>query len=323
MKWEAGQALVLQELHEPMAQERGVRLLLLRDDLTHPILPGNKWRKLKYNLLEARRLGHHTLLTFGGAYSNHLAAVAAAGKLTGLHTIGVVRGEELGNGPANALNPTLDQAVADGMQLLYLDRATYRRKQEPAVLANLLQQTGPAYIIPEGGSNALALPGCAELVTELRSQTAFDYLCVACGTGGTLAGLLTGLHGTEEAVGVAALKGGEFLRAEIDALTQATTGQIFANYDLQTAYHAGGYARFSPELLAFIQGFQERHGVLLDPLYTGKLLWGVLDLLTKGYFAPGSTVVAIHTGGLQGWAGFRQRFGNRSGWWPEESSFSL
>ncbi|WP_048826260.1 1-aminocyclopropane-1-carboxylate deaminase/D-cysteine desulfhydrase [Hymenobacter sp. DG25B] len=322
MNREAGEAplLVLQELVEPVAQARGVRLVLLRDDLTHPELPGNKWRKLKYNLLEARRQGHDTLLTFGGAYSNHLAAVAAAGRLTGLRTIGVVRGEELQNSPASALNPTLAQAVADGMQLLYLDRATYRRKQEQAVLAGLLLQTGPAYIIPEGGSNALALPGCAELVTALQDQLPFDYLCVACGTGGTLAGLLTGLQGAQQAVGVAALKGGEFLRQEVDALTQAGTGQAFTNYSLQTQYHAGGYARFSPEILGFIRSFQERYDVLLDPVYTGKLLWAVLDLLKQGYFPPGSTVVAVHTGGLQGWAGFRQRFGNRSAWWPEGSA---
>jgi 1-aminocyclopropane-1-carboxylate deaminase/D-cysteine desulfhydrase-like pyridoxal-dependent ACC family enzyme len=302
---------------EPLALARGVRLVLLRDDLTHPELPGNKWRKLKYNLQEARRQGHHTLLTFGGAYSNHLAAVAAAGRLTGLRTIGVVRGEELQNRQLQAQNPTLAQAVADGMQLRYLDRTTYRRKQEPAVLADLLRETGPAYVIPEGGSNALALPGCAELVTALQSQMPFDYLCVACGTGGTLAGLLTGLQGAQQAVGVAALKGGEFLRQEVDALTQAATGRVFTNYDLQTGYHAGGYARFSPEILGFIRSFQERHGVLLDPVYTGKLLWAVLDLLTKEYFPAGSTVVAVHTGGLQGWAGFRQRFGSRSAWWPE------
>ncbi|WP_258048970.1 1-aminocyclopropane-1-carboxylate deaminase/D-cysteine desulfhydrase [Hymenobacter sp. NBH84] len=193
--------LILQELPEPVAARRNIRLLLLRDDLTQPALPGNKWRKLKYNLREARHLGHNTLLTFGGAYSNHLAAVAAAGPLHGFRTVGVVRGE-----PTLPLNPTLAGAQAHGMQLHYLDRATYRRKTEPEVLAELLREVGPAYVIPEGGSNALALPGCAELVTELTQQTDFDYLCVACGTGGTLAGLLTGLAGTRQAIGVAALK---------------------------------------------------------------------------------------------------------------------
>jgi 1-aminocyclopropane-1-carboxylate deaminase/D-cysteine desulfhydrase-like pyridoxal-dependent ACC family enzyme len=297
-------------LHE-IPTDYNARLLLLRDDLAHPELPGNKWRKLKYNLAEAWRQGHHTLLTFGGAFSNHIAAVAAAGRLTGLRTIGLIRGEE-----TVPLNPTLARAAADGMALRYLSREDYRRKAEPEFLAELLQETGPAYVVPEGGSNALALPGCAELVTELQAQTDFDYLGVACGTGGTLAGLLTGLAPHQQAVGVAALKNGGFLRTDIDALTQAATGRAFATYDLRTDYHLGGYARFSPELLHFIQEFEARHGVLLDPIYTGKLLWGIFDLLRQGYFRPGSTVVAVHTGGLQGWAGFRQRFGPRSAWWP-------
>ena len=301
------------ELPEPAAQRRNIRLLLLRDDLTHPALPGNKWRKLKYNLLEARRQGHDTLLTFGGAFSNHLAAVAAAGRLYGLRTIGVVRGE-----PQPALNPTLARAAADGMQLRYLDRTAYRHKHEPALLADLLRATGPAYVLPEGGTNALALPGCAELITELRAQTAFDYVCVACGTGGTLAGLLTGLDGAQQAVGVAALKNGAFLHTDIDALTQAAVGKTFDNWSLQTEYHLGGYAAFSAELLAFIHQFQHRHGVLLDPIYTGKLLFAVLDLLEKDFFAPGSTVVAVHTGGLQGWPGFAQRYAGRSPWWPAD-----
>ncbi|QNH61923.1 1-aminocyclopropane-1-carboxylate deaminase/D-cysteine desulfhydrase [Hymenobacter sediminicola] len=304
--------MILQPLHEPEAARRNIRLLLLRDDLAHPELPGNKWRKLKYNLTEARRLGHDTLLTFGGAFSNHIAAVAAVGRLTGLRTIGIIRGEE-----TLPLNPTLARAVANGMTLRYLDRESYRHKQEPEFLAELLRETGPAYVVPEGGSNALALPGCAELVSELAAETNFNYLCVACGTGGTLAGLLTGLAPNQYAVGVAALKNGGFLRTDVDALTQAASGRTFSTYDLRTEYHLGGYARFSPELLRFIQEFQARYGVLLDPVYTGKLLFGVLDLLRQDYFSAGSTVVAVHTGGLQGWAGFRQRFGHRSVWWPE------
>ena len=292
--------MLLQPIPEPAAERAGVRLLLLRDDLTHPELPGNKWRKLKYNLQEARRLGHDALLTFGGAYSNHLAAVAAAGRLLGLRTVGMVRGEELA---AQPLNPTLTQARADGMELHFLDRATYRRKHEPEVMAQLLQATGPAYVLPEGGSNALALPGCAELVTKLRAETSFDYLCVACGTGGTLAGLATGLQGPELALGFAALKKADFLRQDIDHLTQAATGHHYTNWQLHTAYHGGGYARLSPELRQFIQDFRQHHGVFLDPVYTSKMLVGVLDLLAQGHFRRGSTVVAVHTGGLQAWAG--------------------
>ncbi|MFD2719150.1 1-aminocyclopropane-1-carboxylate deaminase/D-cysteine desulfhydrase [Hymenobacter monticola] len=298
---------LLQEIREPVANARGVRLLLWRDDLAHPDLPGNKARKLKYNLQAARAQGHRTLLTFGGAYSNHLAAVATAGRLLDFRTIGLVRGDAPTAGAA--LNPTLTQAAADGMALHYLDRSSYRRRAEPEFLAEVQARFGPAYVLPEGGTNVLALPGCAELVDEIRAQVEFDALAVAVGTGGTLAGLLTGLCGLEQALGVAALKNGGFLRAEIDELTQQAVGKTFPDYSLQTDYHFGGYARYSAELLAFIEAFQQRHGVLLDPIYTGKMLFGVLDLIRQGHFAPGSTVVAIHTGGQQAWAGWHQRFG--------------
>ncbi|WP_426058459.1 1-aminocyclopropane-1-carboxylate deaminase/D-cysteine desulfhydrase [Hymenobacter sp. B1770] len=299
---------LLQEINEPLAAAQGVRLLLWRDDLAHPDLPGNKARKLKYNLEAARGQGYRTLLTFGGAYSNHVAAVATAGRLYGFKTIGLIRGDAPGAGPA-VLNPTLTQAAADGMALHYLDRSAYRRRSNPDFIAEKLAEFGPAYVLPEGGTNSLALSGCAELVAELRSLTDFDALAVAVGTGGTLAGLLTGLAGQQQAVGVAALKNGGFLRAEVDTLTEQAVGQTFANYSLQTDYHFGGYAKYSAELLGFIQQFRERHAVLLDPVYTGKLLFGVLDLIGKEHFQRGSTVVAIHTGGLQAWAGWHQRFG--------------
>ena len=294
-----------------MAAARGVRLLLWRDDLAHPDLPGNKARKLKYNLAAARQQGHRTLLTFGGAYSNHIAAVATAGRLFGFQTIGLIRGDEPAFG--TALNPTLARAAADGMALHYLDRTAYRRRAEPEFVAGLLARFGPAYVLPEGGTNALALPGCAELVAEIRQQGAFDALAVAVGTGGTLAGLLTGLAGPEKAIGVAALKNGSFLRAEVDALTRAATGQTYTNYSVQTDYHFGGYAKYSAPLLDFIAQFRQRHGVLLDPIYTGKLLFGVFDLIGRGYFAPGSSVVAIHTGGQQAWAGWEARYGRLPG----------
>jgi 1-aminocyclopropane-1-carboxylate deaminase/D-cysteine desulfhydrase-like pyridoxal-dependent ACC family enzyme len=274
-----------------------VRLLLWHDD--------NKARKLKYNLLAARQQGHHTLLTFGGAYSNHIAAVAAAGRQHGLRTIGLIRGEE-----TQPLNPTLAQAAADGMQLHYLDRASYRRRAEPDFQAELQSQYGPAYQLPEGGTNTLALPGCAELVADIRREIPdFDVLAVPVGTGGTLAGLLCGLGGQQQALGVAALKNGGFLRGEVDALTQQAVGRTFANSTIETGYHFGGYARYSTELLAFIREFQQQHGLLLDPVYTSKMLFGVLDLARQGRFAAGSTVVAVHTGGLQGWKGWRERFG--------------
>jgi 1-aminocyclopropane-1-carboxylate deaminase/D-cysteine desulfhydrase-like pyridoxal-dependent ACC family enzyme len=297
-----GASSLLQPIAHPAAERHGVRLLLWRDDLLHPDLPGNKARKLKYNLQEAIWQGFTDLLTFGGAYSNHLAAVAAAGRLYGFETIGLVRGEE-----HQPLNPTLARCVADGMQLHYLDRATYRRRAEPTFLAEIQEQFGPAYLLPEGGTNALALRGVAELISELRQHTSFDAVAVAAGTGGTLAGLALGLAEANypaRAVGVAALKGGDFLRAEIDALTQEAAGRTLTNYELHTGYHFGGYAKLPAGLRQFIGQFEADFGVLLDPIYTSKLLAGVLDLIEKGHFAPGSTVVAVHTGGLQAWAGF-------------------
>ena len=291
-------------INHPAAERRGVRLLVWRDDLLHPDLPGNKARKLKYNLLAARAQGYSRLLTFGGAYSNHLAAVAAAGRLYGFETVGLVRGEK-----HLPLNPTLARCQADGMQLHYLNRTTYRRRAEPELLAAIQQQFGPAYLLPEGGTNALALRGVAEMIGELRQHTDFDAVAVAAGTGGTLAGLALGLAEAQypaRAVGVAALKDAGFLRAEIDALTQATVAQTLTNYELHLGYHYGGYAKLPPELRAFIQRFEADFGVMLDPIYTGKMLVGVLDLIEKGHFARGSTVVAVHTGGLQAWAGFLQ-----------------
>ena len=293
--------ILLQPIPHPRAARRNVCLLLWRDDLLNPALPGNKARKLKYNLLQARAEGQARLLTFGGAYSNHLAAVAAAGRLYGFETVGLVRGEE-----SLPPNPTLARCAADGMRLHYLDRATYRRRAEPALLAELQAHFGPAYPLPEGGTNALALRGVAELIGELRQHTDFDAVAVAAGTGGTLAGLALGLAKAAypaRAVGVAALKGADFLRADVDALLAGTSGASSA-YELHTGYHFGGYARLPAELRAFIQQFEADFGVLLDPIYTGKLLFGVLNLIGKGHFAPGSTVVAVHTGGLQAWAGF-------------------
>jgi 1-aminocyclopropane-1-carboxylate deaminase/D-cysteine desulfhydrase-like pyridoxal-dependent ACC family enzyme len=296
------QPLLLQSISHPVATRQGVRLLLWRDDLLHPDLPGNKARKLKYNLRQARAEGHSRLLTFGGAYSNHLAAVAAAGRLYGFATTGLVRGEE-----HRPLNPTLARCAADGMALHYLDRATYRRRAEFGLLAEMQRQYGPAYLLPEGGTNALALRGVAELIAELRQHTDFDAVAVAAGTGGTLAGLALGLAEASypaRAVGVAALKGADFLRAEVDTLTLAAVGTVLSNYELHTGYHFGGYAKLPAELRAFIHQFRADYGVLLDPIYTGKLLFGVLDLIEKNHFAPGSTVVAVHTGGLQAWGGF-------------------
>ncbi|WP_210462949.1 1-aminocyclopropane-1-carboxylate deaminase/D-cysteine desulfhydrase [Rufibacter roseolus] len=294
--------VLLQPLSDPLLTHKGVELAVLREDLLHPRIPGNKWRKLKYNLQAAQEGGCETLVTFGGAFSNHIAAVAAAGKEFGFSAIGYIRGEE-----TLPLNPTLAFATGCGMQLRYLSRSDYRLRQDTRFQAEILKSAPKPYLLPEGGTNLLAVKGCTEIVTELTAP--WDMLCVAAGTGGTLAGIVAGAAGKGKIIGFPALKGGEFLRDEVTELVQAYTGRTYHNWELQTGYHFGGYAKHTPELLAFIQTFHQRHDILLDPVYTGKMLFGVFDLIRQDYFPGGTRLIAVHTGGQQGWAGYAQRYG--------------
>ncbi|MEW1658416.1 pyridoxal-phosphate dependent enzyme [Streptomyces sp. NPDC093707] len=283
----------LQPVDDGPFTRRGVRLVLKRDDLIHPALPGNKWRKLAPNLRAAAEAGDRALLTFGGAYSNHLRATAAAGRLLGLSTIGVVRGDELATAP---LNWSLARCAADGMRLHFVDRAAYRRKSDPDVLAALRDRFGAFRVIPEGGSNALAAQGCAELGRELRGRA--DTVAVACGTGGTLAGLAAGLGPGRRALGVPVLKGGSphFLHEEVAALQRAAFGGIRGDWTLAEDFHFGGYARRTPELDAFADAFEERHGLPVERVYVAKLLFALTALVERGAFPPGSTVAAVVTG---------------------------
>ncbi|MGW1885129.1 1-aminocyclopropane-1-carboxylate deaminase/D-cysteine desulfhydrase [Streptomyces sp. NPDC001970] len=279
---------------EPVEDERftrrGVRLLLKRDDLIHPDLPGNKWRKLAPNLLAA---AGRPVLTFGGAYSNHLRATAAAGRLLGFRTIGVVRGDELAGRP---LNPSLAQCAADGMRLHFVDRTTYRRKTEPEVLAALLAAYGDCFVIPEGGSNALAAHGCTDLGRELRGVA--DVAVVACGTGGTLAGLAAGLAPGQRALGIPVLKGG-FLGDGMRALQKDAFGGPAGDWTLDERFHFGGYARTTPALVAFAEDFEARHKLPVERLYVAKMLYALVALAEEGAFAPGTTVAAVITGSPQ------------------------
>ncbi|MET9360595.1 pyridoxal-phosphate dependent enzyme [Streptomyces sp. NPDC006632] len=278
----------LEEAADERFARHGVRLLLKRDDLIHPDLVGNKWRKLELNL---RAAAGRPVLTFGGAYSNHLRATAAAGRLLGFPTIGVVRGDELAGRP---LNPSLAQCVADGMRLHFVDRSTYRRKSSPDVLAGLLDLLGrDVYVVPEGGSNSLAVRGCTALGEELRGVT--DVVGVACGTGGTLAGLAAGLAPGQRAIGVPVLRG-DFLTSEIRTLQHAAFGGPRGTWTLDDRFHFGGYARVPAELDSFARDFEERHGVGVERVYVAKLLYGLVRLAGEGAFAPGSRVTAILTG---------------------------
>ncbi|MBK0404361.1 1-aminocyclopropane-1-carboxylate deaminase/D-cysteine desulfhydrase [Adhaeribacter sp. BT258] len=290
----------VQKLESELLHGKQIELYVRREDLLHPDVSGNKWRKLKHNLLAAAEQHFETLLTFGGAFSNHIAAVAAAGKLFGFKTIGLIRGEE-----HLPLNHTLQQATENGMQLHYQDRETYRRKNEPDLQARLKQQFGHAYLIPEGGTNALALKGCTEIISEIKVD--FDVLCCAAGTGGTAAGLLCGLNGSKALLAFSALKG-DFLQQEIDAFTQICSGRTYRNWHLQTAYHFGGYAKTKPELFAFIQEFEQQFQIPLEPVYTAKMFFGLFELIRQNHFPAGTKIMALHTGGLQGNAGFKKEF---------------
>lgn len=279
----------LQEVADERFERHGVRLLLKRDDLIHPELIGNKWRKLVPNL---ERAAGRTLLTFGGAYSNHLRATAAAGRLLGLPTVGVVRGDELAGRP---LNPSLARCAADGMRLHFADRASYRRKAEPETLAALLRAAGAedAYVVPEGGSNTLAVRGCRALGEELRGRA--DVVALACGTGGTLAGLAAGLAPEQRALGIPVLKGG-FLAEEIQALQQRAFGARRGDWRLDERFHFGGYARVPAELDAFADDFERRHGIPLERLYVAKSLYALVTLAEEGAFTPGTRLAAVVTG---------------------------
>jgi len=279
----------LVELQDDRLAMRHVRMYLKRDDLIHPELTGNKWRKLKYNLDAASSYGAKTLLTFGGAYSNHIRAVAAAGHYFDFGTVGVIRGEE-----RLPLNETLAYATAKGMRLTYMDRTTYREKAEPWVIARLRMHFGDFYLIPEGGSNALALPGCAELVDEIAVP--FDVICCPVGTGGTLAGIASALKPGQRAVGVSVLKGGGFLNRNVAELQAEALDEVTDNWTIETEFHHGGYAKSCSELESFIARFEREHGLELDAIYTGKMMFAVFELIERGEFAPGTRIVAVITG---------------------------
>lgn len=267
----------------------GVELWLKRENLIHPTVSGNKYRKLKYNLIHAKANKLDTLITFGGAFSNHIAAVAAAGELCNFKTVGIIRGEELELKIQD--NPTLQFAKDKGMSLKFVSRATYRQKAETTYLESLKRTYPVAYIIPEGGTNDLAVKGCEEILT--KEDAVFDVICCAVGTGGTIAGLINSAQSHQKIMGFPALKG-DFLTDEIRKFARRN------NWQLVNDYHFGGYAKINDTLVAFINRSYEDLGIQLDPVYTGKMLFGIADLINKEYFEPHTKILAIHTGGLQG-----------------------
>ncbi len=282
-------------------KEWGVELYIKREDKIHPFVSGNKFRKLKYNLIEAEKGGFKTLLTFGGAFSNHIAAVASAGEGFGFNTIGVIRGDELKN--KTSLNETLSFAQDCGMQFKYVSREDYRNKTSEAFINHLKDEFGNFYLVPEGGTNSFAIKGCEEILTNEDKD--FDYVCSAVGTGGTISGLINRSKPSQQVLGFPALKG-DFLKEDISKFVTNT------NWNLTSGYHFGGYAKINTDFVAFINQFKANYNVPLDPVYTGKMMFGIFDLIEKGFFKKGSKILAIHTGGLQGISGMNTVLKNKN-----------
>lgn len=279
----------IQEIHDPLLDKAGVRLLLKREDLNHPFVSGNKWWKLKYNLEEAKNQNKKTLLTVGGTYSNHIYATAAAASELDFQSIGIIRGEE-----TLPLNPTLSFAKKRGMKLHYVSREQYRKKTEPEFIEQLQNQFGDFYLIPEGGTNDLAVKGVTEFAQTLGNE--FDYLCCPVGTGGTLAGIINGVPSNKIIFGFSSLKGGGFLQEEVTQWLKVSSRP----FTLVTDYHFGGYGKVTHDLNSFQQKFLTDYSIPFDLIYGSKMMFGVFDLVTKGFFSCGATILVIHTGGLQG-----------------------
>ena len=275
-----------------------VKIFMKRIDLVHPVISGNKWYKMKYNIAEMMDDKIDTLLTFGGAFSNHIHATAMAGKVFGFKTIGLLRGEE-----HLPLNETLQSAVDNGMEIHYVDRTTFRKRDTIEYLDELKNKFGDAFILPLGGTNNTALKGCAEIVENIDVD--YNYICSASGSGGTFAGIVAGLNGNKKGIVFPALKGGKFLEKVISDLVLNYTGKQFQNWSLNADYHFGGFAKLTKELVEFTKEFEKLNGFELDYIYTNKMMFGIAELIKSGYFKSGETIIAIHSGGLQGNLGMK------------------
>ncbi|MBT8246115.1 MAG: 1-aminocyclopropane-1-carboxylate deaminase/D-cysteine desulfhydrase [Winogradskyella sp.] len=285
----------------PIENDKNIQLYIKREDLIHPFISGNKYRKLKYNLLEAKRLKKDTILTFGGAFSNHIAAMAYAARINGLKAIGVIRGEEL-QGEIN-VNSTLKFAQENGMSFHFVTREDYRNKTSQYFQDELKNRFGDFYLIPEGGTNHQAVKGCEEILNSKDAQ--YDYICTCVGTGGTISGLINASKKYQKILGFPALKG-HFLSEEIAKFANNE------NWQLINDYHFGGYAKINTSLVTFINAFKLKYDIPLDPIYTGKMLFGIMDMIKLGKFESDSKILIIHTGGIQGIEGMNQRLKAKS-----------
>jgi 1-aminocyclopropane-1-carboxylate deaminase len=282
----------------PVLKKHGIELFLQRDDLLHPEISGNKWRKLKYNIKAFKNGGFDQIVTFGGAFSNHIAATAAAGHKFNVPTVGIIRGEE-----SSISNPTLKLAKNKGMNLKFINRTKYKQKDEETFLKALALEFPNSLIIPEGGANANGILGCAEIIDN---SSDYDIVVCACGTGGTLSGIISSLDSNTESIGIPVLKNAFFIEKDI----QNNLDRINCkndNWKLNYDYHLGGYAKFNEELHLFIEFFFKETKIKLDPIYTGKMMYGIIDLATKNKLTN-KRLLAVHTGGAQGIKGYEERY---------------
>lgn len=295
------QPIPLQTLSHQFLEEKAIQLDVLRLDKVHSEVSGNKFFKLKYNLEEAGKQEKRRILTFGGAFSNHIYATAAAAYSEGLPSIGIIRGED-----ADLNNPTLRHANKMGMDLHLVDRESYRNKTTQEFLEKLKDQFGDFYLIPEGGTNELAIKGTREILSD--SHSGYSHICVSIGTGGTFTGLASTLKNHQTLIGFSSLKG-DFISTEIENLLSKFRIKPEGKLEIQKGYHFGGYGKHGPELIEFIIWFYEAFKIPLDPIYTGKMAFGIWDLVGKDFFPSGSKILLIHTGGLQGNSGFAEKTG--------------
>jgi len=287
------------QVTHPLLSEKRIQLFIKRDELIHPIIQGNKWRKLKYNLIAAETQHKNTLLSFGGAYSNHLHALAAVGRQYQLNTIGVVRGEA-----PKQLNPCLQDLLDWGMQLKFVTRKRYKQKNSIDFIDSLKQEFGDFYLIPEGGNNSAGKQGCAEILNEL--ETIYDVICCEVGSGTMFSALIeNNIHPETQFLGFAVMKNKQLDDDIENSIKRSCHRQQPPTiWQIKHDYHFGGFAKTTVELNAFIRQFKQNHNVQLEPVYSGKLFWGLFDLIEHNYFKPGSKILAIHGGGLQGLRGF-------------------
>ncbi|WP_016954595.1 1-aminocyclopropane-1-carboxylate deaminase/D-cysteine desulfhydrase [Catenovulum agarivorans] len=279
----------------------GLEVFVKRDELVHPIVSGNKWRKLKYFF--TGDLPQH-IVSFGGAYSNHIHALSFVAANYQIPLSIYVRGEQAWLDRPERLSPTIADCLHNKAQLHFVDRATYRRKDDADFKKELLQAyPEQTLFIPEGGCAQVALTGVAEILSEQQHE--FDYILCPVGSATTLAGLIKASDNKQTIVGIAALKQANYLRQRVMELVGPSIKN--KNWHLLTEFHAGGFGKVPKQILQLVVEVYQQHGITLDPIYTSKMWLGFNQLITQNYFRAGSKVLLLHTGGLQGWRGLLQQ----------------